>query len=58
MDAYMFLNDARNNYSLQQCDRYTNLEILKAIDPELSAALEQWPDRPQLPFAEILDYPA
>jgi AbiV family abortive infection protein len=58
MSAYEFLNDARNDYSIQQCDRYTNLEMVNAIDPELGAALEQWPDRPQLPFAEILAYPA
>jgi AbiV family abortive infection protein len=27
--AYDFVTDARNEYSIQQCDRYTNLEILK-----------------------------
>jgi len=52
--AYEFLIDARDDYSLQQCDHYTNLEILKSVDPELSDALEQWIDRPKLPLAEIL----
>jgi AbiV family abortive infection protein len=55
--AYDFVTDARNEYSRQQCDRYTNLEILRAIDPELCNALEQWPERPTLPFAEIVTPP-
>jgi AbiV family abortive infection protein len=57
MSAYEFLQDARNDYSIQQGNRYANLEILKAIDAELCNALEQWPDRPTLPFAEILTPP-
>jgi AbiV family abortive infection protein len=49
--AHDFLEDARNDYSLQ-FDRYTNLEILKATDPELCSALAQWSDRPKLPVPE------
>jgi hypothetical protein len=54
LSAWAFLTDARNEYSIQQCDRYTNLEVLEAIDPELRNALKQWPERPTLPIAEML----
>jgi AbiV family abortive infection protein len=46
-DARRSLTDAGNDYSIQ-CERYSKLEILKVIDPELADALAQWPDRPQM----------
>lgn len=50
--AQDFLCDARNDYRVQALNRYGDLEILKHIDAELSDALEQWSDRPQLPEPE------
>jgi AbiV family abortive infection protein len=47
--AHDFLQDAVNDYSLQYSQRYTELEIIKAVDPELFQALVQWSDRPALP---------
>ena len=58
MSAWEFVTEARNDYSRQQCDRYTNLEVLEAIDPELRNALEQWPERPTLPTVEMLMLPS
>jgi AbiV family abortive infection protein len=46
MDAHDFLEDARNDYSGQH-SRYSNPAF--SNDDELSAALEQWSDRPVLP---------
>jgi hypothetical protein len=50
--AREFLEDARNDYSIQSSNRYNAFEILKDFDPELCQALEQWPDRPTLPLPE------
>jgi hypothetical protein len=52
MRAHDFITDAANDYSLQQDQRYTNLEFVKAGDPQLHDALQKWSDRPQLPAAE------
>ena len=46
-DARQFLTDAANDYSIQ-CERYTKLSILEISDPELSEALAQWTDRPEI----------
>ena len=57
-DAYEFLTDAINEYGVQR-ERYMNLQLLKANDPdEIHDALVQWSDRPQLPHVEHLPYPA
>jgi AbiV family abortive infection protein len=45
--ADRYLNDARNDYSLQY-DRYANPEVHREDDPELYGALEAWTDRPKL----------
>jgi AbiV family abortive infection protein len=52
MRAYEFISDATNDYSIQQDRWYTNLELVKADDPELHDALQKWSDRPQLPAPE------
>lgn len=46
-DARQFLTDASNDYSIQ-CERYTKLSILEISDRELSEALAQWTDRPEI----------
>ena len=46
------LQDAANDYSLQYSQRYTDLEIVKHVDPELFKELTQWSDRPELPHPE------
>jgi len=57
-EAYEFLNDTINEYGMRR-ERYMNLQILKANDPdEIHDALAQWSDRPQLPHVEHLPYPA
>jgi hypothetical protein len=43
--ASEFITDAVNDYGIQ-CERYTNLEILKATDLELHDAREAWAERP------------
>lgn len=48
--AQAFLQEARNDYSVQSSNCYNDLELLKDIDPELGQALEQWSDRPTLPL--------
>jgi AbiV family abortive infection protein len=50
--ARVCLQDARNDYSIQSCNRYNAVDILKDLDPELYQALEQWRDRPTLPLPE------
>jgi hypothetical protein len=50
--AREFLTDAVNDYSLQQDQRYTNLQIVEAIEPELATALVAWTDRPKMPPPE------
>jgi AbiV family abortive infection protein len=57
-DAYEFLADAMNDYRLQRSQRYMELPLLKAVDPELHDALVQWSDRPELPPVEAPSYPA
>jgi AbiV family abortive infection protein len=57
-DAYEFLADAMNDYGLQRLQRYMDLPLLKADDPELHDALMQWSDRPELPHVEAPSYPA
>jgi hypothetical protein len=49
--AQDFISDATNDYAGEH-ERYTNLEITKDLDPDLFKALEQWPDRPELPLPE------
>jgi AbiV family abortive infection protein len=49
MDAYEFIADAVNDYSVQSDQWYMNLEFVKLQDPELHDALQRWTDRPQLP---------
>ena len=44
-----FITDAVNDYGGQYGQRYTQLEFVKADDPELFSALAQWSDRPELP---------
>jgi AbiV family abortive infection protein len=46
-----FLQDAVNDYSVQY-SRYAELEITRHSNPELFSALQQWPDRPELPTPE------
>jgi hypothetical protein len=41
-DARDFLQEAVNDYSLQYFQRYTELEIIEANDPDLFGALVQW----------------
>jgi AbiV family abortive infection protein len=43
-----FINDAVNDYSIQQGQNYNELEILKHRDAELCEALKLWADRPQM----------
>jgi AbiV family abortive infection protein len=50
--AREFLQGAVNDYSLQYSQRYTELEIVKSLDPDLFQALVQWSDRPALPPPE------
>lgn len=47
-----FLSDAMNDYSLQQEQKYTKLEFVEAVDPELSKALTDWSNRPKMPPPE------
>jgi AbiV family abortive infection protein len=49
--AWAFLTDAANDYDIQR-ERYTNLEILKALDLELHDALKAWTERSELPLVE------
>jgi hypothetical protein len=44
--AQALLQDARNDYTIQSSNRYSNFDLLKDIDPELGEALQQWSDRP------------
>jgi AbiV family abortive infection protein len=46
--------DARNDYVIQ-FDRYTNRVTMECTAPDLSIALEQWPDRPELPVVPLTD---
>jgi AbiV family abortive infection protein len=48
--AQAFLQDARNDYTVQSSNRYNNFDLLKDIDPELGVGLQQWSDRPTLPL--------
>jgi AbiV family abortive infection protein len=52
--AQDFILDARNDY-VSQFDRYTNRVIMECTAPDLSIALEQWPDRPELPVVPLTD---
>jgi len=56
--AYEFLADAMNDYGLQRSQRYMDLPLLEADDPELHDALVHWSDRPELPHVEAPSYPA
>jgi AbiV family abortive infection protein len=56
--AYEFLADAMNDYQLQRSQRYVDLPLVKADDPELHDALVQWSDRPELPHVGAPSYPA
>jgi AbiV family abortive infection protein len=47
-DAFTFLQAAANDYVVQ-FERYTNLQMLEHIDPQLCQALQQWSNRPELP---------
>jgi hypothetical protein len=52
--VFEFLRDAVNDYSLE-CGNMQD-GILENTNPELYAALEQWPDRPTLyPASELID---
>src|SRR5260370_25667140 len=56
------LTDAINDYAIQRENGYINSDdpILKHLDPDFHAALEQWQDRPQLqpaPFLHIEQKP-
>ena len=44
--AWEFLIDASNEYSLQQSQGYSELEIVAIKDPDLAEALKKWNDRP------------
>jgi len=56
--AYEFLVDAGNDYTLQRSQRYMDLPLVEADDPELNDSLVQWSDRPELPQVEAPSYPA
>jgi AbiV family abortive infection protein len=53
-DAHKFLRHAVGTYVGRYENGYSTstLSILKVCDPELHNALEQWPDRPELPRPE------
>jgi hypothetical protein len=55
-----FVCDAVNDYSLQYSQRYITGDepILKQLDLDLFNALEQWPDRPELPPPDWPHLPA
>jgi AbiV family abortive infection protein len=48
-EALDCLQRAANDYSIQ-CERYTNVEIGKSVDPKFYSALEAWTERPTLPL--------
>jgi hypothetical protein len=52
--AQNFILDARNDY-VGQVDHYTNRQIMETMEPDLLKALEQWPDRPELPVVPLTD---
>jgi AbiV family abortive infection protein len=52
--ARAFLQDARNDYTVQSSNRYSALDAWKDDDPEFCQALEQWSDRPTLPIVDPL----
>jgi hypothetical protein len=51
--AWASIVDARNDY-VTQFDRYTNGARIKITESDLFKALEQWPDRPELPIVPML----
>jgi AbiV family abortive infection protein len=51
--AWASIVDARNDYVIQ-FDRYTNGARIQITEPDLFKALEQWPDRPELPIVPML----
>ena len=50
--ARVFLENAANDYGLQRSQRYYELDLIEAKDPELYEALTQWEGRPELPEPE------
>jgi AbiV family abortive infection protein len=56
-EAYYFLVEAGNDYGMQRSQRYVDLSLVKADDPELHDALVQWPNRPELLHFEAPAYP-
>ncbi len=54
--AWTSFVDARNDYVIQ-FNRYTNVAVIQFREPDLIKALEQWPDRPELPIVPMLMEP-
>lgn len=52
-----FLVDVRNDYAVQHSQHYADIALLKQIDADLAAALEQWEERPELPPPNVLGHP-
>ena len=52
-----FLMDASNEYSLQQSQGYSELEIVAIRDAELSDSLAKWTDRPVMVPPEWPTFP-
>jgi hypothetical protein len=53
--ACHFLMDAANDYSIQNSQGYTELEVVKVREPERYDVLAKWTDRPVMPATEWPD---